>query len=53
MGIPCGDTIACNSIDCPVFYSRTRDVARLSHTRGILGPVAELLEKKGDEGLDW
>ncbi|KAJ5965670.1 C4-type zinc-finger of DNA polymerase delta [Penicillium waksmanii] len=53
MGVPCGDTIACNSIDCPVFYSRTRDVARLSHTRGILGPVAELLEKKGDEGLDW
>jgi DNA polymerase zeta len=53
MGVPCGDTIACNSIDCPVFYSRTRDVARLSHTRGVLGPVADLLEKKGDEGLDW
>ncbi|CAI7665772.1 unnamed protein product [Penicillium manginii] len=53
MGVPCGDTIACNSIDCPVFYSRTRDMARLSHTRGVLGPVADLLEKKGDEGLDW
>lgn len=53
MGVPCGDSIACNSIDCPVFYSRTRDVARLSHTRGMLGPVADLLEKKGDEGLDW
>ncbi|KAJ5396887.1 hypothetical protein N7509_005000 [Penicillium cosmopolitanum] len=50
MGVPCGDTIACNSIDCPVFYSRTRDVARLSHTRGILGPVAELLERKGGRG---
>jgi DNA polymerase zeta len=40
-------------MDCPVFYSRTRDAAGLLHTRAVLEPVVELLEKKGDEGLDW
>lgn len=53
MGIPPGDSIACDSMDCPVFYSRTRAAADLRHANGVLGPVAELLEQKGDEGLDW
>jgi DNA polymerase zeta len=53
MGVPPGDSIACDSMDCPVFYSRTRDAAGLLHTRAVLEPVVELLEKKGDEGLDW
>lgn len=53
MGVSAGDPISCDSMDCPVFYSRTRDVAHLQHSRGILEPVVELLEKKGDEGLDW
>lgn len=52
-GVSRGELIGCTSMDCPVFYSRTRDAARLSHLRGVLGPVVELLEKKGDEGLDW
>ena len=53
MGVSAVDPISCDSMDCPVFYSRTRDVAHLQHSRGVLGPVVELLEKKGDEGLDW
>jgi DNA polymerase zeta len=53
MGVPPGDSIACDSMDCPVFYSRTRAVAGLRHANGVLDPVVELLEQKGDEGLDW
>ncbi|KAJ5198100.1 uncharacterized protein N7498_007217 [Penicillium cinerascens] len=53
MGVPPGDEIRCDSLDCPVYYSRTRDVAHWRHSRAVLEPVVELLEKKGDEGLDW
>ncbi|OOQ81567.1 putative DNA polymerase zeta catalytic subunit [Penicillium brasilianum] len=53
MGVPPGDTIACDSMDCPVFYSRTRDAADLRHIKATLEPVVEILEKKGDDGLDW
>lgn len=53
MGAPPGDEIRCDSMDCPVFYSRTRDVSNWRHTKAVLEPVVELLEKKGDEGLDW
>lgn len=53
MGVPAGDEVRCDSMDCPVFYSRTRDVASWRHSEAVLEPVVELLEKKGDEGLDW
>ncbi|KAJ5117677.1 hypothetical protein N7448_011309 [Penicillium atrosanguineum] len=53
MGLPPGDGICCDSMDCPVYYSRTRDAAHWRHSRAVLKPVAELLEQKGDEGLDW
>ncbi|KAJ5594294.1 C4-type zinc-finger of DNA polymerase delta [Penicillium hispanicum] len=53
MGVSAGDNISCDSMDCPVFYSRTRDVAHWRHSKAVLEPVMELLEKKGDEGLDW
>lgn len=53
MGVPAGDEVRCDSMDCPVFYSRTRDVANWRHTKAVLEPVMELLEKKSDEGLDW
>lgn len=53
MGVPAGDEVRCDSMDCPVFYSRTRDVANWRHSKAVLEPVVELLEKKGDEGLDW
>ncbi|KAJ5114749.1 hypothetical protein NUU61_000508 [Penicillium alfredii] len=52
-GVPAGDEIRCDSMDCPVFYARTREAARLRHSRAVLGPVVEILEQKGDEGLDW
>lgn len=53
MGVSPGDPISCDSMDCPVFYSRTRDAAHLRHSRDVLEPVVELLEKKGDQALDW
>ncbi|KAJ5819867.1 hypothetical protein N7474_005458 [Penicillium riverlandense] len=53
MGVSAGDDVSCDSMDCPVYYSRTRDEAQWRHSQAVLGPVVELLEKKGDEGLDW
>ncbi|KGO75272.1 C4-type zinc-finger of DNA polymerase delta [Penicillium italicum] len=53
MGVSPGDEVSCDSLDCPVFYSRTRDAANWRHSRAVLEPVVELLEQKGDEGLDW
>jgi len=53
MGVTNCDAIACNSTDCPVFYSRTRDTSRLGHLKGVLNPVVDLLEKEGDKELDW
>ncbi|KAJ5769130.1 C4-type zinc-finger of DNA polymerase delta [Penicillium odoratum] len=53
MGVSAVDEVSCDSLDCPVFYSRTRDAANWHHTKAVFEPVIELLEKKGDEGLDW
>lgn len=53
MGISAGDSITCDSMDCPVFYSRARDTAHWRHSQAVLEPAVKLLEKKGDEGLDW
>ncbi|KAJ5520105.1 C4-type zinc-finger of DNA polymerase delta [Penicillium fimorum] len=53
MGVSPGDEVSCDSLDCPVFYSRTRDAANWRHSKAVLEPVVELLERKGDEGLDW
>lgn len=46
MGVPFGDEIKCDSKDCPVFYSRTRDMAHWRHTKAVLGPVVRLLQDK-------
>ncbi|CAG8898921.1 unnamed protein product [Penicillium egyptiacum] len=53
MGVSPGDEVSCDSLDCPIFYSRTRDAANWRHSKAVLEPVIELLERKGDEGLDW
>ncbi|KAJ5766849.1 uncharacterized protein N7511_004465 [Penicillium nucicola] len=53
MGVTPADEVSCDSMDCPVFYSRTRDAANLRHSKDLLEPVIDLLELKGDEGLDW
>ncbi|KAF7718768.1 Uncharacterized protein PECH_004245 [Penicillium ucsense] len=53
MGVPPGDTIACDSMDCPVFYSRTRATTGLRHTKAVMEPVKELLEQAGEDDLSW
>ncbi|KAF2440746.1 hypothetical protein P171DRAFT_420696 [Karstenula rhodostoma CBS 690.94] len=39
-----GDTIRCDSRDCPVFYTRIRENSRLAGLRDDLGRVVEALE---------
>jgi DNA polymerase zeta len=53
MGVSSVDEVSCDSLDCPVYYSRTRAAANWRHSKAVLEPVVELLERKGDEGLDW
>ncbi|CAG7982223.1 unnamed protein product [Penicillium salamii] len=52
MGVTAGDEVSCDSLDCPTFYSRTRDAAHWRHSQATLGPVVDLLERRGDS-LDW
>ncbi|KAJ5885150.1 C4-type zinc-finger of DNA polymerase delta [Penicillium taxi] len=51
MGASVVDEVSCDSMDCPVFYARTRDTAKWRHSKAVLEPVIDQLEKKGDEGL--
>ncbi|KAJ5726189.1 C4-type zinc-finger of DNA polymerase delta [Penicillium malachiteum] len=53
MGVSPVDDVKCDSLDCPVFYARSRDATHWRHSKAVLEPVVEILEKKGDEGLDW
>ncbi|OXV09392.1 hypothetical protein Egran_02843 [Elaphomyces granulatus] len=53
MGVPFGDDVRCDSKDCPVFYSRTRDMANWKHSRAVLGPAVKLLEERSGNSLDW
>lgn len=49
-----GETIRCDSRDCPVFYTRTRENSRLAGLRDDLGRVVEALEHDDyDSDEDW
>ena len=54
-GISPLDEVTCDSKDCPVFYTRTKQKARLKTERSIVEPVIrELSSHIGDMGdLDW
>lgn len=41
-----GDAIRCDSRDCPVFYTRTRETSRLAGLREDLGRVVSALENE-------
>ncbi|OKL63027.1 hypothetical protein UA08_01938 [Talaromyces atroroseus] len=54
MGVPFGDDVSCDSKDCPVFYSRTREMSHWRSSDSVLGPVIRELERRGDErALEW
>ncbi|KAL4791802.1 hypothetical protein BDV19DRAFT_392730 [Aspergillus venezuelensis] len=53
MDVPFGDEVKCDSLDCPVFFARTRSVAHWRHTNAVLGPVIDLLQDNCGDGLDW
>lgn len=52
-GLGWTEEVKCDSKDCPVFYSRTRHMADMNHTKAQLGPVLRALEDRGERGLDW
>ncbi|KAF2839045.1 hypothetical protein M501DRAFT_1057352 [Patellaria atrata CBS 101060] len=45
--LPFGDPVACDSRDCPVFYTRVKEVTALRRERGRLDGVVEKLEELG------
>lgn len=52
------EEIACDSKDCPIYYSRTRTDTHLTSERAIIEPFLKLLEELGSEadhvdGLEW
>ena len=50
--LPWGDSIRCDSKDCPVFYTRTRHTASLGISKVITNAAMSVLEA-GDSGLEW
>ncbi|OJZ91312.1 hypothetical protein ASPFODRAFT_124077 [Aspergillus luchuensis CBS 106.47] len=53
MGVTFGDEVKCDSKDCPVFYSRTRDEANWRYTKAVLDPVVGLLRDRCEKELEW
>ncbi|KAI9785638.1 MAG: DNA polymerase zeta [Peltula sp. TS41687] len=51
--LPWGEEVRCDSKDCPVFYSRTRQMALLRNTKATMGPVRKYLEEARMDVYDW
>ncbi|KAK1983378.1 DNA polymerase family B [Colletotrichum cereale] len=52
--MPAAEEVPCDSKDCPVFYSRVKQGARLKMEKGALEPVIEeLVAKAGRAALGW
>lgn len=51
--LPWGETVRCDSKDCPVFYSRTRHMSILRSTKAGVRSVMEMLEEMGLDRYDW
>ncbi|WQF89566.1 Putative DNA-directed DNA polymerase, family B, exonuclease domain, ribonuclease H-like superfamily [Colletotrichum destructivum] len=52
--MPAADEVPCDSKDCPVFYSRVKQNARLKTEKSALEPViAELVAKAERASLEW
>ncbi|EED13839.1 DNA polymerase zeta catalytic subunit, putative [Talaromyces stipitatus ATCC 10500] len=53
MVVPFGDDVICDSKDCPVFYSRTREMSNWKSSTSVLEPVVRELERRDGQALDW
>lgn len=53
MGVAWGEDVKCDSKDCPVFYSRTRHLAKYRSEKAAIEPVVKVLEHQGAGLLDW
>jgi DNA polymerase zeta len=45
--------VRCDSKDCPVFYTRTKQKARLRMERAVSGPILALMENSGANEVEW
>ena len=47
------DDIRCDSKDCAVFYSRTRQKAALANDEAVISPVLRMLETAETVTMEW
>jgi DNA polymerase zeta len=52
-GLAFAEDVRCDSMDCPVFYSRTRQMAELGSTRAMVQPVMKTLEVTVEDWSAW
>ena len=52
-GLGWNEEIKCDSKDCPVFYSRTRQRAAHGSTKAQVLPAIRALEEQDPDGIDW
>ena len=48
-----GEDVKCDSKDCPVFYTRTRHIARLKNILALTYSIKGILKKPVTEELEW
>jgi len=52
-GLAWGEAVKCDSHDCPVFYTRARNMAELRSTAAVTQPMMGLLEELEGHNLGW
>ena len=52
-GIPWGEEVLCDSRDCPVFYTRTRQTSRLKNTSTIASSVQQNITMRTIAQREW
>ena len=48
-----GEDVKCDSKDCPVFYSRARNISSRQSFKNVAEPIIGVLEELGKERLRW
>ena len=53
IGLPFGDEVKCDSKDCPVFYTRTRNASILGSKRAMTQPIMRIFAEAENTELEW